>query len=161
MRRLPTLAEMNAKPRAQAKPDRFARQAKEKGAARKHRLERDLHRMKIYRLDEGKCRRCWRKVYLRLKDAPTALAVGHVDEFVSRAHGGDDLEETNTILFCAECHLAGKHGKLFDVVALDLVRLMRGPVEFPPHVEKSAPWNTIHADVAYETARLNMHARRK
>lgn len=120
----------------QPKPDRFARQAKERGAARKHRLDRDLHRLKIYRLDDGKCRKCGRKVYLRLKDAPSALNVGHVDEWIARSHGGDDLDERNTLLYCAECHLAGKHGKQFDVVALDPERLMRGRVEFPPHVDK-------------------------
>lgn len=89
-------------------------------------------------LDGGKCRRCGRKVWLRIADAPHELAVGHVDEWVPKSLGGDDLDERNCLLYCAACHLAGKHGKLFDVVACDQVRLMRGLVEFPPHVPRNS-----------------------
>lgn len=130
----------------QPKPDRFVRAAGQRHAARQHRLDRDLFRIRIYRLDEGACRKCGRKVYLKLRDAPCASQVGHVDEWIPRSLGGDDLDERNCLLLCAECHLIGKHGgiggKQFQIVALDADRLMRGPVEFPPFIgpDEVAAW---------------------
>lgn len=121
----------------QPKPDRFARKADERQAKREHGIKRDKLRARVFHLDNGKCRRCARKVWLRIADAPSALAVGHVDEFVPRSAGGDDLEETNCLLYCAECHLLGKHrqgeeARWFLPVALTTDKLMRGPVEFIP-----------------------------
>lgn len=121
----------------QPKPDRFERKAKARQTDREHATKRDQLRRRVYALDKGCCRKCGRKVYLKLADAPTALAVGHVDEWVPRSAGGSDVDERNCILYCAECHLLGKHGqgapeRRFIPVAVDPEKLMRGAVEFIP-----------------------------
>lgn len=120
------------------KPDKFARRADERQERREHAGKRSRLRQLVYRADSGKCRRCARHVYLKEADAPNALAIGHVDEFVPRGAGGDDLEPRNCLLLCAECHLLGKHrqgeeSRWLLVVAVDSTRLMRGPVEFIPY----------------------------
>lgn len=122
---------------AEPKGDRFAVKAERRRLRREHGTKRDRLRARIYYLDGGHCRKCGRHVYLKVKDAPHELAVGHVDEWIPRSLGGDDLEEENCLLYCAECHLLGKHrqgeeARWFIAVALDEQRLMRGPVEFIP-----------------------------
>lgn len=125
------------------KPDRFKRKADTRRAHREHQLKRDKHRARIYALDAGKCRCCGLKVYLKVKDAPSARQVGHVHEWVLRSQGGDPLDETNCLLLCSECHLRLIHGNQLDIVPRDTVRLMRGPVDFPPHIDKLPPPNRL------------------
>lgn len=119
-------------PRACPKPSRFDRQAESRLADRGTAQDRARLRTRIYYLDEGKCRRCHRKVYLKLKDAPHEFNVGHVHEWIFRSLGGDPLSEFNTILLCHACHPLVQQLKL-QIVACDLKRLMRGPVEFIPN----------------------------
>ena len=128
-----------SKPIACPKPSRFARQAEEKKQGRVTAKDRAIARNTIYRLDGGRCRKCGKKVYLKLKDAPHESQVGHVDEVQPRSLSGSILDITNLILFCAECHLHGKHGKVFDIILRDPKRGTRGPVDFPPHVPKAGP----------------------
>lgn len=133
VRRLPVLDPRKAC--ATPKPDKFARKAKERQEKREHGDKRSRLRRQVFFLDECCCRRCGRRVYLKEADAPTALAIAHVDEWVPRSAGGDDLDPLNCLTYCAECHLLGKHrqgeeSRWFVPVAVDPLRLMRGPVEF-------------------------------
>lgn len=116
---------------APAKPSRFARKADERAERREARDKRDKFRTRIFVLDTGKCRRCKRKVYLKVAAAPHELAVGHVHEWVLRSLLGDPLDLLNCLLLCAECHdqCHGTSARLM-IVALDPVKLMRGDVDF-------------------------------
>lgn len=116
---------------APAKPNRFARKAEARADRRAEKLERDQFRTRIYVLDGGKCRRCLRKVYLKVAEAPHELAVGHVHEYLFKSLGGDDLDPLNAILLCSECHPKIQEHRLW-IVALDLAKLMRGQVDFVP-----------------------------
>jgi hypothetical protein len=121
---------------AEAKPSRFARKAEARADRRAAVVKRDKHRTRIYVADMGKCRSCGRKVYLKIADAPHELAVGHVHEWVPRSLGGDPLDPLNCLLLCSECHpkIQGDvGGRELLIVALDIVRLMRGPVEVIPN----------------------------
>jgi hypothetical protein len=133
MRLPPDLPSLNGQPaRAVAKPNRFERQAKERGQDREDRGARQRLRIRIYFLDEGKCRSCHRKVYLKPRDAPHELALGHVHEWVFRSLGGDPLDPFNCLLLCAECHPRCQQLEL-QIVCHDLTRLVRGPVDFIPN----------------------------
>ena len=133
---LPTLAEVQAKRVALMKPSRSARQKAETKADRAHAAERGQFRAHIFALDHAKCRRCQKALFLKVKEAPHELLVANVHEFVSKAQGGDYLDELNCLLLCADCHLWAVHGKRFDIVPRDAKRLMRGKVDFPAHVDK-------------------------
>lgn len=128
---LPTLGQERARRCAEAKPSRFGRKAEARAERRADQRERDKFRLRIYVLDMGKCRRCGRKVYLKVADAPHELAVGHVHEWVFRSLGGDDRDPTNCLLLCSSCHPDVQEHRVW-IVALDPVRLMRGLVEFVP-----------------------------
>jgi 5-methylcytosine-specific restriction endonuclease McrA len=118
---------------AQPKPSRWGRKAadrKDRVSARQH---RDRLRREIYKLDNGRCRRCSRRVFLKIADAPHELAVGHVHEWVPRSLGGDPLDKFNCLLLCSECHkkLHGEvGGRELLIVVHDISRLVRGPVDF-------------------------------
>ena len=127
---------MQAKRVALMKPSRSARQKAEAKADRAHAAERDRFRAHIFELDHAKCRRCQKALYLKAWNAPHELLVANVHEFVSKAQGGDDLDELNCLLLCADCHLWAVHGKRFDIVPRDAKRLMRGKVDFPAHFDK-------------------------
>ena len=133
---LPTLAEVQAQRVDLTKPSRTARQKVEEKAERAHAAARDRFRAHIFELDHGKCRRCQKALYIKVKDAPHELLVANVHEFVLKAQGGDDLDELNCLLLCADCHLWAVHGKRFDIVPRDAKRLMRGKVGFLAHVDK-------------------------
>jgi HNH endonuclease len=113
---------------APPKPSRWDRKAEARAERRAHDVARVKHRAHIFRLDNGRCRCCQRKVWLKVSQAPHELAVGHVHEWVKRSQGGDDLDPLNCILLCAECH--EKFGNHDDIVPMDPARLMRGQVMF-------------------------------
>lgn len=118
---------------AQPKPSRWGRKAADRKDRLNARQDRDRLRREIYKLDDGRCRRCGRRVYLKIADAPHELAVGHVHEWIHRSLGGDPLDKFNTILLCSECHkkLHGEvGGRELLIVVHDITRLVRGPVDF-------------------------------
>lgn len=120
---------------ASPKPDRFARRAAARQDKRSARGERARFRAQIYRDDQGKCRCCGRKVYLKIADAPHELAVGHVHEWIPRSLGGDPLDRFNCLLLCSDCHpkIQGTlGGRTLLIVVLDATREMRGPIEVIP-----------------------------
>lgn len=121
---------------ATPKPDRFARRAAERKQDREQLTARDRLRRSIYQKDQGKCRCCGRRVFLKIAEAPHVLAVGQVHEWIPRSLGGDPLEPTNCLLLCSECHPKVQGtvgGRTLLLVALDVERLMRGTVETIPN----------------------------
>lgn len=114
------------------KPNRFERQAKKKTDEADHKKARARLRLRVFVDDEGRCRRCHRKVFLKLKDAPHEFAVAHIHEWIFRSLGGDDTDPFNCLTLCAECHPPCQQLKL-QIVCHDHKRLVRGPVDFIPN----------------------------
>lgn len=118
---------------AQPKPSRWDRKAQTRRDRVDGKLRRECLRREVYSLDQGKCRCCHRRVYLKIAEAPHELAVGHVHEWIPRSLGGDPLDKFNCLLLCAECHkkLHGEvGGRELLIVVWDVTRLVRGSVDF-------------------------------
>lgn len=125
--RLPVLADRARC--AEPKTPKGTRKKAKRAADRVFKTARSVFRALIFRLDLGRCRKCGKKVWLKVSEAPHVLAIGHVHEWLKRSLGGDPLDRLNCLLLCAKCHDLVDDHKL-EIVASDETRLMRGPVEF-------------------------------
>lgn len=111
---LPTLAEMQAKPRATPKHAIPTRLAEKKADDRDEKRDERLGRKAAIKRDGKVCRCCKRVVIQQLELAPNRLDVHHV---AGRADQAVRWDVRNLIVLCAECHEAVTHYRKFILQA--------------------------------------------
>ena len=108
MSRLPTMADMNARPRAC--PKGATRLDTKKATDKAETKAAEEFRAKVWKRDKSHCRACQRAVIKSLELLPEQ---GHVHHVAKRSKEPALLvEPRNGVLVCAECHQALEHHEL-------------------------------------------------